>query len=284
MIKNYMKIAFRTLSKYKGYALINIFGLAIGLASAILIMLFVQDELSYDKHHIKSDRIYRVALNGKIKKDDLKTAVTCYPMATTLKDEYPVVEQATRLQPMENALLKIDDKQHMEEHMLFADSTVFDIFTMPFIHGDPKAALNEPNKAVLTRSAAKRYFGNENPVGKMIEWVDGNHQLEVTGIIEDCRENNHFQYNVLVSFSTSSRANSQLWIGNNVYTYLELQKGDSPEKLTGQFPSLVKKYVGPQIEKAMGVSMDEFNEQGNQWGSFLQPLTEIYLHPDLNNE
>ncbi|MEF8985038.1 MAG: ABC transporter permease, partial [Bacteroidales bacterium] len=173
MIKNYLKIAFRNLSKYKGYALINIFGLAIGLASAILIMLFVQDELSYDKNHAKADRIYRVGLKGKIKKDDLNTAVTCYPMASTLREEYPMVEQATRLQPREDALIKIGSKQHMEQQMLLADSNVFDIFTMPFIQGDPKTALKEPNTAVLTRSVAQKYFGNENPVGKVIEWVDG---------------------------------------------------------------------------------------------------------------
>lgn len=284
MIKNYLKIAFRTLSKYKGYALINIFGLAIGLASAILIMLFVQDELSYDKNHAKADRIYRVGLRGKIKKDDLNTAVTCYPMASTLREEYPMVEQATRLQPREDALIKIGSKQHMEQQMLLADSTVFDIFTMPFIQGDPKKALKEPNTAVLTRSAAQTYFGNENPVGKVIEWVDGNQEFEVTGVIEDSKNNSHFQYNVLVSFTTSSSANSQLWIGNSVYTYLELREGASPEKLKEQFPSLVEKYVGPQIEQAMGVSMEEFNEQGNQWGYFLQPLTDIYLHSDLNNE
>ena len=284
MFKNYLKIAFRTLSKYKGYALINIFGLAVGLASAILIMLFVQDELSYDKHHENAERIYRVGLKGRIKKDDLKTAVTCYPMASTLKEEYPMVETSTRLQPREDALFKIDDRQYMEKYMLYADSTVFDVFTMPFIQGDPATALNEPNKVVLTRAAAEKYFGNENPVGKVIEWVDGNEQLEVTGIIEDCKNNSHFQYNVLVSFTTSSRANSQLWIGNNVYTYLKLQKDESPGKLTEQFSSLVEKYVGPQIEQAMGVSMEEFRNQGNEWGYFLQPLTKIYLHSDLNNE
>lgn len=284
MIKNYLKIAFRTLSKYKGYALINIFGLSIGLASAILIMLFVQDELSYDKHHEKAERIYRVGLTGRIKKDDLNTAVTCYPMASTLKEEYPIVNEATRLQPREDALLKIEDKQYMEKHMLFADSTVFNIFTMPFIQGDPEKALNKPNKVVLTQSAAKKYFGNKNPMGKTIEWVDGNHQLEVTGIIEDCKNNSHFHYNMLISFTTSSRANSQLWIGNNVYTYLELQENEKPEKLKEQFPAVIKKYVGPQIEQAMGVSLEEFTEQGNQWGYFLQPLTKIYLHSDLNNE
>src|SRR6056297_55250 len=284
MIKNYFKIALRTLQKYKSYAIINIFGLAIGLASAILILLFVQDELSYDKHHKKADQIHRITLTGRIMADDLNVALSSYPIGPTLKEEFPAVENAVRIQPQEKSVLRIENREYIEDHLLFADSTLFDVFTLPMLKGSQKKALAEPNKVVLTESTARRYFGSADVLGKTIEWADRNRKLEVSGVIKDCPETSHFKYDLLVSFVSTERAESQLCVSNNVYTYLLLQEGVAAESVEEQFPGIVEKYVGPQLEQVMGLTIDEFYESGNQWGYHLQPLTKIYLHSDLNNE
>ncbi len=284
MLKNYLKIALRTLQKYKGYTIINVFGLAIGLASAILILLFVQDELSYDKHHKKADQIHRITLTGRIMSDDLNVALSSYPIGPTLKEEFPTVENAVRIQPQEKSVIRIEDQRYIEDHLLFADSTIFDVFTMPMLKGSQEKALAEPNKVVLTESTAQRYFGSTDVLGKTIEWTDRNRKLEVSGIIKDCPETSHFKYDLLVSFVTTNRAENQLWVSNNVYTYLLLQKGTTPESVEEQFPGIVEKYVGPQLEQVMGLTIEEFYNSGNKWGYHLQPLTKIYLHSDLNNE
>jgi putative ABC transport system permease protein len=284
MIRNYFKIAIRTLLKYKGYAMINVFGLAIGIASAVLIMLFVQNELSYDDHHVKADRIYRIGLKGKIKNDEMALAVSTSPMASTLKDEYPVVEDATRLQPRQRAILKVSERKFVEKNLFYADSTIFNIFTIPFVKGNPEEALTEPNKAVITESTAKKLFGNQNPIGKVIDWVNEGTKLEVTGVIKDCPETSHFHYNVFVSFVGTQRANSQIWLSNNIYTYVLLQNGSQPQDLSKHFPEVIRKYVGPDIKNFLGVNLDKFEESGNSYGYFLQPITRIHLHSNLDSE
>jgi putative ABC transport system permease protein len=284
MIRNYLKIALRTLQKYKGYTVINVFGLAIGLASAILIMLYVQDELSYDQHHEKADRIYRVALDGKIRSNNLRVAVSSNPMAPIMKDDLPAVEKAVRIQPQDKSVIRIQDKKYIEDHLVFADSTIFDVFTIPFIKGNPKKALNGPRKAVLTQSMAEKYFGDASPVGKTFEWVDRDLELEVSGVVEDCPETSHFQYDLLVSYLSSDRIDNQMWLSTNVYTYILLQEGASAGQVESHFPGMVRKYVGPQIKEIFGATLEEFHEEGNRWTYHLQPLEDIYLHSDYDFE
>lgn len=284
MLKHYLKISLRTLQKYKGYTLINIFGLAIGLASAILILLYIQDEVSYDKHHKKADQIYRITLNGRIMSEDLNVALSSYPIGPTLKEEFPTVKNAVRIQDQEKAVIRIKDRKYIEDHLLFADSTIFDLFTIPMLRGNKEKALAEPNKVVLTETTAKKYFGTNDVLGKTIKWTNRNLELEVSGIIEDCPETSHFKYDLLVSFVSTNKVDNQLWVSNNVYTYLLLQQGTKPESIEEQFSAIVEKYVGPQLEQVMGLTIDEFYESGNKWGYNLQPLTNIYLYSDLNNE
>ncbi|HKL38872.1 MAG TPA: ABC transporter permease [Bacteroidales bacterium] len=284
MLKNYLKIALRTLQKYKGYTLINVFGLAIGLASAILIMLYVQDELSYDQHHQKKDRIYRITFQGKIRSSEIHSALSSNPMGPVMRDEYPAVEEMTRLRATTNSVIRVEDRKYIEDHLFFADSTVFNVFTMPFIEGNPHKALSEPNKVVLTQSTAEKYFGDASPLGKTIEWANGNLELEVTGVMKDCPETAHFQYDLLVSYLSSNYYESDMWLSTNVYTYLLLQDGYTASEMERQFPAMVKKYVGPQVQEIFGSSWEKFNESGYMWSYHLQPLTDIYLQSDLDNE
>ena len=284
MLKNYFKIALRTLQKYKGYTLINVFGLAIGLASAILIMLYVQDELSYDQHHQRKDRIHRITFQGKIRSSEIQSALSSNPMGPVMRAEYPAVEEMTRFRATMNSVIRIEDRKYIEDHLFFADSSVFDVFTMPFIEGNPDKALSEPNKVVLTRSTAKKYFGEASPIGKTIEWANANLELEVTGVMEDCPETSHFQYDLLVSYLSSGQYENDMWLSTNVYTYVLLQQGYTASEMERQFPAMVKKYVAPQVKEIFGSSWDKFNESGYMWSYHLQPLTDIYLHSELDNE
>mgnify|MGYP006288728369 FL=1 len=275
MLKNYLKIALRTLQKYKGYTLINVFGLAIGLASAILIMLYVQDELAYDQHHQKKERIHRITFQGKIRSSEIQSALSSNPMGPVMRDEYPAVEEMTRLRATMNSVIQVDDRKYIEDHLFFADSSVFNVFTMPFIEGNPDKALAEPNKVVLTQSTAKRYFGDVSPIGKTIEWANAELELEVTGVMEDCPETSHFQYDLLVSYLSSGQYENDMWLSTNVYTYVLLQQGYTDSEMERQFPAMVKKYVAPQVQEIFGASWEKFNESGHLWSYHLQPLTDI---------
>ena len=284
MIKNYFKIAIRTLQKYKGYAAINIFGLAIGLASAILIMLYVQDELSYDKHHKNLEQIYRITSHGRFQSDDMNQAVTGNPVGPAMKSEFPAVKEFVRLQALDKSEFRIGEKKFIEKEVLFADSSIFDVFTIPLLKGNKDKALASPNKVVVTQSTASRYFGDEDPIGKTITWHDRDKELEVTGVVADCPETSHFQYELLVSYVSSRQASNPIWLSNLVHTYLVLQEGMAPKEIESQFPKLIKKYIGPEVERFFGSSLEEFNESGNNWGYKLQPLEDIYLHSGLDME
>ena len=170
MLTNYLKIAFRNLWKSKGYSGINIFGLAIGLTTCLLITLYVKDELSYDRYNEKADRIYRVDADIRFGGTDLKLAVASDPMGATLKKDYPEVEQYTRIYTSDGSKLIKKGKDFItEQNVANADSTFFDVFTLPAIAGDTKTALNEPNTVVITSSTAMKYFGTTEALGKMMK-------------------------------------------------------------------------------------------------------------------
>src|SRR5436190_9427539 len=169
MFKNYFKVAIRNILKYKFFSFINILGMTIGITACLLIILYVTDELSYDRFHAKANRIYQVGLHGKIAGQDIRTSNTCPPLSVALVEEVPGVEEATRIAPFfGQAVIKYNDKAFTEEKVFFADSNFFSFFTFKVLEGDPKTALLEPNTAVLTQSMVKKYFGNEAAIGKLI--------------------------------------------------------------------------------------------------------------------
>ncbi|TFH26404.1 MAG: ABC transporter permease, partial [Bacteroidia bacterium] len=165
MVKNYLLIAFRNAWRNKGYTLINLLGLAIGIASSIIILLFVLDEVSFDRHNEHFRDIYRICIRGKIQGNELEAALSNAPMGATLKSDFPEVEEFTRLFTFDgDPVVRYDEKVFIEEHFYYADSTFFNVFTAPLVFGDPKGMLNRPNTVVLTEEIARKYFGNENPV------------------------------------------------------------------------------------------------------------------------
>lgn len=283
MLKNHLKIALRNFFKHRGFSFINVLGLAVGIACCLLILLFVVDELSYDKHHEKADRIYRVGMYGLISGNEFHGVVTASPMAQTLVEEYPEVEAATRARNFGFPVFRHADKVFSEERVFWVDPGFFDVFTVPFIQGDPTTALNEPLSIVLTRSMASKYFGNEDPMGKIIN-ADQRRDYRVTGVVEDAPENTHFHYDFLASLSTYRDSKSPIWVSNNYYTYFVLREGASAEAFEDKMEELVKKYVGPQIQAAAGISLEQFYESGGAWSYFIQPATDIHLHSHFEFE
>ncbi len=285
MIKNNLTIAYRNLIRKKGYSFINIAGLAIGIASSILILLFVSDELSYDRHHENADNIYRVCMNASMQGNSLRAPITPAPMAATLIADFPEVASAVRFFNFDaTPILRNGDRSYVERNFVWADSTVFDVFTYNMIRGDKRSALSRPNTIILTESAASKYFGADDPIGQTLEMGNDRTHFEVTGIIEDPPLNSHFSFDVMASFVSHPQHQNQMWVSNNYFTYILLEEGADPDALEAKFPGMLETYMGPQIEMALGVSLDEFYESGEEWGYYLQPLTSIHLHSDLQYE
>ncbi|MFP4367466.1 MAG: ABC transporter permease, partial [Bacteroidales bacterium] len=285
MFKNYVVIAFRNLLRKKGYSFINISGLAIGIASSIMILLFVQDELSYDRHNENADNIYRICMKASMQENNFHAPITPAPMAATMLTDFPEVRSAVRFFNFDSApIIRRGDRSFIEEGFVWADSTIFDVFTLPMVKGDPNTALTRPNTMVLTESAASKYFGDEDPLGQTLEMGNDRTNYEVTGIIEDLPVNSHFSFDVIASFVTHPNSQNQTWFSNNYFTYLLLDDQADPADLEAKFPGMLEKYLGPQVEMVMGVTLEEFYESGEEWGYYLQDLTRIHLHSDLQYE
>ena len=283
MLKNYLKIAFRNLLKYKAYSFINIFGLAVGITACIMILLFVNDELSYDKYNVKADRTYRLNTRAVIQGREIKMAVSPAPAGPTFVQDFPEVVHYARLLPSSNMLIRYKNNVFNETRFFWSDSTLFDVFTIPFIEGNPKSALNQPHTVVLTESLAKKYFGNEDPINKIMNFEDGT-PYTVSAVVKDCPPNSHFHYDIFASMASIKAGQSNFWLNNNLYTYIVLKKGASVSKLQAKLPALVKKYAGPQIYKGLGIAFDKWEKRGNAFEFFLQPLTSIHLNSHLSDE
>jgi putative ABC transport system permease protein len=279
MIRNYFKVALRNILKHKFFSAINIFGMTIGITSCLLIILFVADELSYDKFHANADRIYQVGLHGKIGDQDIRTANTCPPMAASLVADIPEVEAATRVAPMfGRPTVKYLDKVFSEEKVFFVDSNFFQFFSFKLLVGDPVTALKEPNTLVVTESMAKKYFGGDDPMGKLLVVGNDNKSYKVTGVAGDSPGNSHFGYNILVSAASADYLKSTEWLNNFMFNYFLLRKNGSLKAVENKFGYLVDKYVGPEVERFMQISLKEMRKQGGEYGYYATRITDIHLH------
>ena len=275
MIRNYIKIAIRNLVKHKFYSLINISGLAIGIASFIIIMLYIIDELSYDRYHKNADNIYRLVNVYDFNGVGENSASSPFPVAFTMKDEYPgMIKNVVRIFNFQSPrmLIELGDKRYNERRFFFADSTFFHIFDHEFIHGNPKTVLNESYSVVLTESAAKKYFGDDNPVNKTIKF-EKQFDLKVTGVIKDVPAQSHFNFDFIASMSSVGRMFGgrlpQTWVWNPCWTYLLLEDGAAPV-LEKKFPDFINKYFNDAEKKNISL--------------YLQPLTDIHLKSRLDYE
>ncbi|HYV53732.1 MAG TPA: ABC transporter permease, partial [Chitinophagaceae bacterium] len=275
MLRNYLKIAIRNLWKNKTFSFINIAGLAIGLSCFLLIALYVLDELSFDKYNANADRTYRINSDIRFGGADLHMPVTSDMMGQLLKKDYPQVEQYTRLYTFNgDKLIKKGNEYINEEHVGHADSTFFDVFTLPAIEGDTRTALNEPNTVVITESMAKKYFNSTQALGKNLEVKDEKNPLyKVTAVIKDIPENSHFHFDFLFSMKNVDYNWGQL-TSHNFYTYLRLKKGTDYRAFEKNFDQYIDRYVLPEAKQFMNInSMEEFRKAGNSLVYTLMPLT-----------
>ncbi len=281
MLKNHFIIALRKLIRDKAYTLINVTGLAIGLTSFIMITLYIRDELSYDKFHLKSDRIYRIYAKGFIGNTPINQTYTCAPLPQTMMADYPEVIQATRIAGKWSIVVKFQDKAFYEDDILVVDSTFFDVFDFKLTRGDPKTVLVKPNSVVITESTARRYFGEDDPVGKYLTVEEGGENIQnlVTGVAKDPPSNSHFHFDILAALSTFDFSRSTQWMSNNFKTYLVLKEGTDYKALESKFPAFIKKYIGEDKPE-----WDQWLAAGNSWEYFLQPLEDIHLTSDLDGE
>ncbi len=277
MIKNFIKTAFRTLLKNKGFTAINVLGLALGLATCMLIVFYVLDELSYDKFNVNADRIYRV--NNDIKFGGITNsyAVSPAPMATALLAELPEIENTVRFRDQGSFQVKKGNQNIREMRRIYADASVFSVFTLPMIAGDPKTALKDPRTVVITENTAKKYFNTTNAVGKTLT-VNDSILYKVTGIIHDMPKQAHFNYDFFVSMESLADSKNVSWVSNNYVTYVLLKKGVSPQAVEAKFPGLIKNHVGSQLEAIIHLSYDAFQKTGNYFRLNLTPVTDIHLH------
>jgi len=286
MVKSYVVVALRNLWRHRGYTLINVLGLTIGIASSILILLYVINELSYDRFHEKSDQIYRVWISGSMPATEMRHAVSSPPMAEALLNDYPEVENAVRLRKAGGWMVRKGDRtfQETDDEFLFADSTFFDVFSFELIKGDPKTCLTNPRSIVLTEEYAKKYFGDEDPLGQTLKIEQDTNLSVITGVMADFPQNSHFHCKMLGSLSTLGNSRSTNWLNHNFYTYIVLKEGTDPVEFESRLRDMLIKYVGPMLQQFLGVDVEQFESSGNSYGYKVQSLTDIHLHSDLQYE
>jgi putative ABC transport system permease protein len=278
MLKNYFKITLRNIRRNKAFSFINIAGLAIGMACCILIVNYIIFESSYDRFHKNADNIYRINTLLEIGGRGGNLASTNHPIGDYLRDNYAEVKNSVKFRRYKygQTLIEYKANKFFENRLYFADNSVFDVFTYTMVRGDPKIALNSPHSIVLTESMASKFFGEVDPLGKILR-LDNFEDFKVTGVIRDLPRNTHFPINMLLSFESFYVNNPQLkgrWMGDfEVHTFIQLEEGFDYKELETKLPAIVEKQVGNLI-KVVGARV-EYS---------ILPLTDIHLHSDLLNE
>ncbi len=287
MLKNFFINGLRKLKKQPGYILLNVGGLAVGLASFFFITLYVINELSYDRFHKNYENIYRVKVIGRLAGSELDQAITAAPMAQAMLKDYPEVLQVARIRNYGDWLIKFGDRKFNEDGVVFADSTFFEVFDFRLLKGDPQTALVRPKSMVLTEEFAKKYFGDQDPMGQRMSMEADTILYTVTGVVQNVPDNSHFKFDILASMSTyPGQANNPYWVSHNFYTYIVVGDGTQKDKLQEKFQEMVIKYVGPQLKEIIGQTIEDFRKAGNDFGYVLEPLKEIHLKgaPQYNFE
>ena len=281
MIRNYFKIAWRNIRRNRSFSMINLLGLTIGITCCLLIMIWVVDEMSYDKWNDKADRIYRLTSEVNFGENHTHYAVTPAPLAKTLVSDFPEVETAARFRGYGSALVKHKIQNFNETEILRADSTIFDVFSIELLEGNSKEALKPDNSIVISESAARKYFPNDEAMGKTLTFNDRT-IYNINGIFKDLPHNTHFKADFLISLSGNERANDDIWVSHNFHTYYVLREGaDALAFEAKAFPHLLEKYIAPSVEQIFARPYQEFAEAGSFVKYHIQPLTDIYLKSDL---
>lgn len=277
MVKNFIITAWRNLKSNKVFSLINIFGLSVGLACCMLIGAYLHHELSYDTYSANSKQLYRVGL-----RTIGNSVSTDYPFVDVavgqgIKNAFPEVVASTRISNWGTAFVRYNGVRFKETKLALIDSNFLGLFSIPLLEGDIKTALTEPNSIVITKAFEKKYFGNAGGLDKLL--TVGDKTVKVTGVIDKIPDNSHFHADAFLSMATEvTPSTKQTWSNVGYYTYVLLEKNADAKKLEAGFPQLVAKFVVPEVQHDMGVSLAEAQKSVNSFRFFLQPLTDIHLH------
>ncbi len=286
MYRNYFKTAFRNIIKSKGFSAINIIGLAAGLASCLLIILYVTNELNYDHYNKNIDQIYRIDADLKFGGHNFILADSPDPLGAAMKKDFPQVKQYVRLRGHGGMLVKKGTQNLQEDNVILTDSTLFDVFTLPMIAGDPHTALVNPKTVVITESIAEKYFPKANAssvLGKMLT-INDTSLYKITGIIKDVPKASHFHFDFFVSmYGQLETYEMGQWTSNNFNTYILLDKNADAKKLSAQLDDYVMKYVAPFF-KTLNINEEDFKKQGNYLHYDLMPLSRIHLYSQKSGE
>jgi len=276
MIRNFIKTAFRSLLKNKGFTAINVLGLALGLATCMLIVFYVFDELSYDAYNLNANRIYRVNNDIKFNGVTNSYAVSPSPLAGALKTDFPEIEQVARFRGRGGAQVKKGNQNIPEDHMVYADSTIFKVFTLPMVDGDPATALKEPQSVVINEKIAKKYFNRVNVVGQVLTFND-TAQFKITGVIKDIPKQSHFNYDFFISMATLTDSRDNAWFSSNFNSYILLKPGTNHKNLETKFDAFYKRHAGPQLQAILHLTFKNFEQAGNYVKINLIPIKDIHL-------
>jgi putative ABC transport system permease protein len=285
MFNQLIKYSLRSFKRQRTYILINILGLSVGIACSLLIAIFVINEASYDRYNTKKERIFRVILDGKIGGEEITQAATAAVIGPTLKEEFPEIEDFLRINGWGPTVVSYNNQTFLEDHMVEADSSFFNFFSINVLKGDPKNLLNAPHKVVLSASTAKKLFGDVNPIDKTLKVGSDTIRFTVSGVMADIPGNSHFEINIITSIMTYTESSSNpSWLSNHLSTYLLLKSNSNPKSLEKKFPGFIMKYLAPEIQQYLGKSINDFFTQGNRYRYYLQKLTDIHLDTSVRQQ
>jgi putative ABC transport system permease protein len=283
MFRNYLKVALRNLWKSKGYTAINIIGLAAGLGVCLLIVLYVTDEISYDRYNANAGRIYRIDADVNFNNTQIDAVATPQLMGPTLVRTYPRIQQMVRFRNPGDILVKKGNDRINDHHAVFADSTLFQVFTIPLIQGNPNTALNTSHSIVIDESAALRYFNSTDVVGKTLEIGSDNTLVKVTGVFRDMPENSQFHFSFIRPLRDGDMGDPT-WLSNNYPLYILAQPGVSREALQKDVDQCVSINLGRELQSMLHTNEAELEKAGNHFRYHLMPLTDIHLHSNKQGE
>ncbi|MCG8388603.1 MAG: ABC transporter permease [Cytophagales bacterium] len=284
MVKSYLKVAIRNIIKYKFFSLVNLFGLTMGISAGIFATLYVHDELNYDRMHVAGDRIYRLNLHGKFSGQEIHATSTCLPLAEALVDEIPEVVTSVRLSDLGELTLRSNDLAFSEEFILAADPNFFEFFDFQLLAGNAHTVLTSPHSIVLSQAMAKKYFGDEPALGKVLSVGNDKIDYLVTGIMANVPGNSHLKFKAVASSSSFPWMAQDNWLNNNVWTYYTLRQGAQPGIVDKKLDHVMERNVTPVLKEFMGKSLAEFRADGGIYEYYSMPLFDIHLRSDLPDE
>ncbi|MDR3714903.1 MAG: ABC transporter permease [Puia sp.] len=283
MLTNYLKLAWRNLKKDKGFSAINIFGLAVGLATCLLITLFVVDEFGYDRYNKKADRIFRIVQDVHFNGAGNQGIYTPAPMAAAMVRDFAAVENAARVLNAGDMLVKKGEETLSEPRSAYADSSFFDIFTVPFIIGDPHTALKENHSMVLSESMAKKYFNSTDVLGRTL-LTNNTETYRITGVYKDFPAQSHFHFNFIKTTADLDMLKNDNWLSNDPVTYLLAKPHTTQTEIDKDLEAAVKKHLDPQIRQLLHSGLDDLAKNGDYLRYSTIPLTQIHLHSNVKGE